>query len=121
MGPRVCAEIGGLLGTYPTSVRSKEIRAITHPAHGSHMSIILSDFKLIFRRLLKSPGFSATAILMLAFGIGATTAIFSIVDGVLLRPLPFPESDRLVVLADRLQGADIGGNGEAGVTAPDIR
>src|ERR1700678_1321451 len=108
MGPRVCAEIGGLLGTFTTSVRSKEIRAITQPAHGSPMSIILSDFKLIFRRLLKSPGFSATAILMLAFGIGATTAIFSIVDGVLLRPLPFPESDRLGTLGDQVSGTDWG-------------
>jgi predicted permease len=59
-------------------------------------------------------------VLILAFGIGATTAIFSIVEGVLLRPLPFPHPERLVALADVLQGADVGGNGEAGVTAPDI-
>ena len=82
---------------------------------------LFSDLRFVFRQLRKSPGFTATAILMLAFGIGATTAIFSIVEGVLLRPLPFPGSDRLVVLADRIQGADLGGNGEAGVTAPDIR
>jgi predicted permease len=82
---------------------------------------LLSDLKFAFRQLGKSPGFSATAVLMLAFGIGATTAIFSIVEGVLLRPLPFPASDQLVVLADRIQGADVGGNGEAGVTVPDIR
>jgi len=79
------------------------------------------DLRFAFRQLRKSPGFAATAISMLAFGIGATTAIFSIVEGVLLRPLPFPASDRLVVIADRIQGADVGGNGEAGVTAPDIR
>jgi predicted permease len=79
------------------------------------------DLRFALRQLRKSLGFTVTAILMLAFGIGATTAIFSIVEGVLLRPLPFPDSDRLVVLADRLQGADLGGNGEAGVTAPDIR
>jgi putative ABC transport system permease protein len=79
------------------------------------------DLRFAFRQLRKSLGFTATAISMLAFGIGATTAIFSIVEGVLLRPLPFPDSDRLVVLADRIQGADVGGNGEAGVTAPDIR
>jgi putative ABC transport system permease protein len=85
------------------------------------MSTFLLDLKFAFRQLRKSPGFAATAILMLAFGIGATTAIFSIVEGVLLRPLPFPDPDRLVVLADRLQGADVGGNGEAGVTVPDIR
>src|ERR1700679_4210816 len=85
------------------------------------MQNLLPDLRFAFRQLRKSPGFTATAILMLAFGIGATTAIFSIVEGVLLRPLPFPDSGRLVVLADRIQGADIGGNGEAGVTAPDIR
>jgi putative ABC transport system permease protein len=85
------------------------------------MGTLFLDLKFAFRQLRKSPGFTATAVLMLAFGIGATTAIFSIVEGVLLRPLPFPDPDRLMVLADRLQGADVGGNGEAGVTVPDIR
>src|ERR1700761_7359935 len=79
------------------------------------------DLKLVFRQLGQSPGFTVTAVLMLAFGIGAPTAIFSIVEGVLLRPLPFQDSDRLMVLADRIQEADVGGNGEAGVTVPDIR
>ena len=85
------------------------------------MQKLLSDLKFVFRQLSKSPGFTATAVLMLAFGIGATTAIFSIVEGVLLRPLPFPDSSQLVVLSDRIQGAEVGGNGEAGVTVPDIR
>jgi predicted permease len=82
---------------------------------------VLRDLKIAVRHLLKSPGFTATAVLMLALGIGATTAIFSIVESVLLRPLPFPEPNRLMVLADILQGAEIGGSGEAGVTVPDIR
>jgi predicted permease len=81
----------------------------------------LSDLKFALRQLHKSPGFAATAVLMLAFGIGATTAIFSIVEGVILRPLPFPNSDRLVMVADRLKGVDFSGTDEAGVTAPDIR
>src|SRR5256885_8807731 len=84
------------------------------------MPMLLHDLRIAIRHLLKSPGFSATAVLMLALGIGATTAIFSIVEGVLLRPLPFPHPERLVALGDILQGADVGGNGEAGVTAPDI-
>ncbi len=81
----------------------------------------LHDLRIAIRHLLKSPGFTATAVLMLALGIGATTAIFSIVEGVLLRPLPFPHPEQLVQLSDILQGADVGGNGEAGVTAPEIR
>ncbi|HYL72821.1 MAG TPA: ABC transporter permease [Bryobacteraceae bacterium] len=80
-----------------------------------------SDLRIAIRHLLKSPGFTATAVLMLALGIGATTAIFSIVEAVLLRPLPFPNSERLMSLADTLQGANVSANGEVGVTAPDIR
>jgi hypothetical protein len=77
----------------------------------------LHELRIPFRHLLKSPGFTTAAVLMLALGIGATTAIFSIVEGVLLQPLPFPHPERLVELSDVLQG----GNDEAGVTAPDIR
>ncbi len=69
------------------------------------MRNILSELKLVVRQLRTSPGFTATAVLMLAFGIGATTAIFSIVDGVLLQPLPFPEANRLVTLGDLVAGS----------------
>ncbi len=85
------------------------------------MSSLAVELKLALRQLRKSAGFTVTAVLMLAFAIGATTGIFSIVEGVLLRPLPFPSPDRLMVLSDRLQGADLSGSGEAGVTAPDVR
>jgi predicted permease len=84
------------------------------------MHRIVSDLKLVFRQLRKAPGFAATAVLMLAFGIGATTAIFSIVDGVLLRPLPFPNANRLVTLGDQLSGTDWGQHDSGPVTGPEV-
>jgi len=82
------------------------------------MQKIASDLRFALRQLVKAPGFSITAMLMLAFGIGATTAIFSIVEAVLLRPLPFRDSGRLMVLGDKLEGVKFEG---VGVTVPDIK
>lgn len=59
---------------------------------------ILTDLRFGFRQLRKSPGFAITAILTLALGVGANTAIFTLIDSILLRPLPFPQQDRLVTL-----------------------
>ena len=79
---------------------------------------LVQDLHLTARRLARSPGFTLTAILTLAFGIGATTAIFSIVEGVLLRPLPFADPDKLAVLGDTTEGSLWGG--EPLVTGPEI-
>ena len=58
----------------------------------------MNQFRFAFRQLIKNPAFSAVAIATLALGIGANTAIFSIVNAVLLRPLPYPDADRIMVL-----------------------
>jgi predicted permease len=64
-----------------------------------------ADLKLVIRRLRKSPGFAATVLLTLAIGIGSNTAVFSVVNSVLLKPLPYPDAGRLVSLSLNAPGA----------------
>jgi len=66
----------------------------------------MMQLRQTLRRLGRSPGFTLTTALTLAIGIGATTAIFSVVNGILLKPLPFPDSDRLVALTHRTANGD---------------
>jgi putative ABC transport system permease protein len=60
------------------------------------MGFIVNRLKPVVRRLAHSPMFTAITLITLAVGIGANTAIFSVVDGVLLHPIPCPDADRLV-------------------------
>ena len=76
---------------------------------------LIADLKFTLRRLRKSPGFAITVLLTLAIGIGANTAVFSVIDGVLLKPLPYPRSNELAGLWLEAPGAPGLANFESGL------
>lgn len=78
---------------------AEQIKEECREARGTHLlETFLQDTRYAFRTFRKSPAFAITVILTLALGIGATTAMFSVVQGVMLAPLPYPEPDRLVLI-----------------------
>src|SRR5882762_7583813 len=83
---------------------------------GNFIDILIQDVHFGLRMLRKSSGFTVAAVLTMALGIGATTAIFSVVDAELLRPLPYPQSEQLVSVQDDFLGV---GAHDVGLSEPE--
>src|SRR5437588_2061121 len=83
---------------------------------GNFIDILFQDLRFSVRMLRKSPRFTAVVVLTIALGIGATTAIFTVVDATLLHPLPYPHSEQLVRIVDDLEGI---GAHDVGMSEPE--
>jgi predicted permease len=95
------------------------VREEYHAEHGlPFFENLLQDLRFAVRMLAKSPGFTAVAVLTMALGIGATTAIFSLVDATLLHPLAYPHPEQLVRLEDDLPGI---GSRNVGISIPEFQ
>src|SRR2546421_4480234 len=79
------------------------------------MSPLVYDLRYGIRMLMKNPGFTFAALITLALGIASSTAIFSVIDGVLLHPLPYPDSEKIMILSQKVRstGADSGASSPA--------
>src|SRR5688572_14569428 len=110
MGPeaarRAALQAFGDLNTIERECRTTTARGAREHARRILMTGLLHDLRFAFRSLRKSPGFALVSILTLGLGIGANTAVFSMIRGVLLRPLPYENGERLVYLR---QPAPLGG------------
>jgi putative ABC transport system permease protein len=83
------------------------IRGVLTTAPREHLDVLRGDAKYALRNLRRNPGFTAVAVVALAVGTGANTAVFTIVNGVLLRSLPYKDPDALVTMFEKIEGAPV--------------
>ena len=92
----------GNVDTYRRYCRSADARRLGRERRTENLSVLIQDLRYAIRSLRRQPAFAAIAVLTVGLGIGATTAIFSVVNGVLLKPLPYREPDRLAMIWETL-------------------
>ena len=107
---------GAARGDPETGWSGADAAGVSRARHAAVVENLLQDLRYALRQLRKAPGFTFTAVLTLALGIGGMTAVFSVVQAVLLRPLPFKDSGQLISLHERVEEDPHDFN----VTAPDI-
>jgi len=100
-----------------TALRGEITYARPTERKGDAMETIIRDLRFGLRMLVKTPGFTAVSLITLALGIGATTAMFSVVNGVLLRPMPYKEPDNLVLIKEKIPKI---GQTPVSLPAPDV-
>ncbi|HMA24007.1 MAG TPA: hypothetical protein VKP00_08430, partial [Gemmatimonadaceae bacterium] len=93
---------GGVFATL--AMVAAAIADVVPNALAVHWDILRQDLRYVLRAIHQSPGFAVTAVLVVALGVGANTAAFSVADFVLIRPLPFPRPDRLIKLWETTPG-----------------
>src|SRR5215217_5409962 len=92
--------LAGVFRSSPTERRHVH-PIIAEPKQTERLHMVLYLIRHAFRQLVREPAFTVAALLTLALGVGANVAVFAVVDAVLLRPLPYPDADRLVILNHR--------------------